>query len=211
MSHKTNNKSGAEFVSRRDREKQRNREAIMEAAIHLFAHKGFNQTKLEDVAEKAEFGKGTLYNYFHSKDDLLVCSIQYALDKVLAFLEQKLTAETDPIQRLHLIVTAIFDYYHANQDILCVVMQQFRMGSRESVHAKMHEQQFARVKQLLTHEVQNAMEQNLIRTGNAERYTEYLTGMIHSQIRALNADDNSRSQTNAHELIDIFINGVTHV
>lgn len=48
------------------------REHILEAAIKVFAEKGFHRSKVKDVANAAGIADGTLYNYFGSKDDLLL-------------------------------------------------------------------------------------------------------------------------------------------
>jgi len=46
------------------------RAAIMDAAAELFATRPFHEVRLDDIAEAARVGKGTLYIYFKSKDDL---------------------------------------------------------------------------------------------------------------------------------------------
>lgn len=51
-------------LTRRDREREARRRAILDAALATFAEKGFEGATLDEVAERAEFGKGTLYNYF---------------------------------------------------------------------------------------------------------------------------------------------------
>ena len=45
---------------------------IINAAAHLFAEKGFHRTTTRDIADAADVSEGTLYNYFESKDDLLL-------------------------------------------------------------------------------------------------------------------------------------------
>jgi AcrR family transcriptional regulator len=45
---------------------------IIKAAAQLFAEKGFHRTTTHDIAEAAEVSEGTLYNYFESKDELLL-------------------------------------------------------------------------------------------------------------------------------------------
>ena len=57
-------------LSRKEREKLFKRFEILNSAIKLFAENGYEKTKLEDIAELAEFGKGTIYNYFETKEDI---------------------------------------------------------------------------------------------------------------------------------------------
>ncbi len=54
-------------TSRKEREKERKRTLILEAAERVFRRKGYQATTMDEVAEEAEFSKGTLYLYFHSK------------------------------------------------------------------------------------------------------------------------------------------------
>ncbi len=45
---------------------------VLTAATELFSDKSFHDVKLEEVAERADVGKGTIYTYFKSKDELFV-------------------------------------------------------------------------------------------------------------------------------------------
>ncbi len=59
-------------LSRRDRERITRRRAILDAALAVFAQKGYEGATLDEIAERAEFGKGTLYNYFpEGKESIL--------------------------------------------------------------------------------------------------------------------------------------------
>lgn len=55
----------------RERKKQRQREAIIEAAVGLFRERGFDQTRVQDILERAEISLGTFYNYFPGKHAVL--------------------------------------------------------------------------------------------------------------------------------------------
>ena len=53
-------------------DKKKKREKILETAITVFAKRGIANTKITDIAEAAQVGKGTIYEYFHSKDLSLI-------------------------------------------------------------------------------------------------------------------------------------------
>jgi TetR/AcrR family transcriptional regulator len=55
---------------RKEREKQRRREDILDAAEKIFFTKGYEISTMDDVAEMAELSKGTLYLYFKSKEEI---------------------------------------------------------------------------------------------------------------------------------------------
>ena len=58
------------ITERKEREKEQRRNDIIDAAEHVFFEKGFDFAKMDDVAEKAELSKGTLYLYFKNREDL---------------------------------------------------------------------------------------------------------------------------------------------
>lgn len=64
-------------LSRRDRERQRHREEMLAAAEAVFSEKGYHGTTVEDVAARAEFSVGTLYNFFGSKEELYQAMIAW--------------------------------------------------------------------------------------------------------------------------------------
>lgn len=57
---------------RKEREKEQRRSDIVDAAEQVFAQKGFGSATMDDVAERAELSKGTLYLYFNTKEELFL-------------------------------------------------------------------------------------------------------------------------------------------
>jgi len=57
-------------LTRKERERLIRKQEIIDASVKLFAGKGFNNTTLDDIAALSEFGKGTIYNYFSSKEEI---------------------------------------------------------------------------------------------------------------------------------------------
>jgi AcrR family transcriptional regulator len=58
-------------LSRRERKKREVRRNIFQAAFELFREQGFDETTIEEIAERADVGKGTVFNYFPRKTSLL--------------------------------------------------------------------------------------------------------------------------------------------
>ncbi len=58
--------------SRRDRKKIATRSQILAAAIDLFSRRGLDAVTIEEIAAAADVGKGTIYNYFATKEDIVV-------------------------------------------------------------------------------------------------------------------------------------------
>src|SRR2546427_10705183 len=84
-------------TSRRQRRSAEIRERLFRAALALFAKKAFAETTVEDITEAADVGKGTFFNYFPSKDHILLAFS----DMQLAKLEQSihgLAASQQPLR-----------------------------------------------------------------------------------------------------------------
>ena len=60
-----------EKISRRERKKIQSKQAILQASVHLFSTKGFQDTSIADIMNEADLGIGTFYNYFESKEEVL--------------------------------------------------------------------------------------------------------------------------------------------
>jgi len=67
---------------RRQRRSAETRERLFRAALDLFAKKGFAKTTVEDITEAADVGKGTFFNYFPSKDHILLAFGEMQLAKL---------------------------------------------------------------------------------------------------------------------------------
>src|SRR5215472_15888581 len=71
-------------TSRRERRSLELRERLFRSALDLFAHKGFAETTVEDITEAAYVGKGTFFNYFPSKDHIMIAFGEMQLSKLEA-------------------------------------------------------------------------------------------------------------------------------
>ncbi len=74
-------------TSRRQRRSAEIRERLFRAALALFAKKGYAETTVEDITEAADVGKGTFFNYFPSKDHILLAFGEMQLGKLEAAIE----------------------------------------------------------------------------------------------------------------------------
>ena len=67
-----NGPKSAQTSTRRERQKREREERILDAATRVFARKGFYGATIRDIAEDADVGDGTIYNYFEDKSDLVI-------------------------------------------------------------------------------------------------------------------------------------------
>ena len=70
--------------NRRERQSLERRERLFRSALDLFARKGFAETTVEDITNAADLGKGTFFNYFPSKEHILLAFAEMQLGKLRA-------------------------------------------------------------------------------------------------------------------------------
>jgi AcrR family transcriptional regulator len=75
-------------LSRRERKKEETRRRIFECAISLFREKGFEETTVDEITEKADVGRGTFFNYFPRKEAVLA----YLSEERVALAEENAAA-----------------------------------------------------------------------------------------------------------------------
>lgn len=72
---------------------------ILDAALQVFAEKGFSATRLEDVAARAGISKGTLYLYFSDKEDIFRSVVEHAVVPNIDQFEDALAGDTRPAEQ----------------------------------------------------------------------------------------------------------------
>ena len=87
-------------LSRREREKLRQRREMLTAAIELFSEKGYHNVAMREIAKKAEFAIGTLYKFFKNKEDLYKSIIVEQADMFHEALTKALAERDDEIEKL---------------------------------------------------------------------------------------------------------------
>lgn len=84
--------------TRSDRRKRRNRQALIEAGYRVMSQKGIDAATMSEIAEIADVGAGTAYNYFSSKDELAICVIEEVMHRLALRIEAVTDTFSDPGQ-----------------------------------------------------------------------------------------------------------------
>ncbi|MBL7136502.1 MAG: TetR/AcrR family transcriptional regulator [Candidatus Marinimicrobia bacterium] len=85
------------------------RKRIITAAIQVFAHDGLSNGKIATIAEKAGIGKGTVYEYFNSKEDIFAAVFHNFFDQLMTGYLPLIEAPMDPKQKIEAIIDFIYD------------------------------------------------------------------------------------------------------
>lgn len=113
-------------------DKEAKKEEIFLAAASVFAEKGFSGTRMEDVAVRAKMGKGTIYEYFKSKDALFFGLYDYLLNEFHKKIYAVMAPDQTPSEALSAIVSATlraFDEWHDYGFLLMDFWKEHRRGT----------------------------------------------------------------------------------
>lgn len=107
-----------ENLPRKERERLVKRQEILKAAREVFAQKGLHAATLDEIAEKAEFAKGTLYGYFQNKDDLFATMLEEEIINFEKSLEQVSREDLPATAKVEKVIKTMLLIFEQNVDFL---------------------------------------------------------------------------------------------
>ncbi len=99
---------------RREREKKQRRSTIIQAAEKLFISRGFETTTMEQIANESEYSKGTLYNYYKSKDELFLAIGIKAYSLIINYSTEFIEKEKPGLKQLMAVGYAYYEFTKDN-------------------------------------------------------------------------------------------------
>jgi TetR/AcrR family transcriptional regulator, cholesterol catabolism regulator len=102
-------------TGRRERHKQQTRERIIAAAAASFAEQGFDGTTVDDIAERADVARATVFNYFSDKQELLRAYLGQRGTRLRALLTDEAAREQDSAARLARLLDTLAAFNTGNE------------------------------------------------------------------------------------------------
>jgi len=110
--------------------KTKKRDRIIEAAVKVFAEKGFFTANVSDVAREAGVADGTIYLYFKNKDDVLISLFEHKMDGILQQFRERLQGIDDPLQKLEYFIQIYFEIIKNDKRLAEVFQVELRQSSK---------------------------------------------------------------------------------
>jgi len=107
-------------------DRERKQREIAVAAMSVFARRGFEATSMREVAEKAGVGKGTIYEYFRSKEELIATSIQVWMEQIVTRIEALVRPIEDPEEKLRTYIDAMVDGFLEDERVTRLILSIFQ-------------------------------------------------------------------------------------
>ena len=117
------------MLPRREREKLRQREEMLAAALDLFAQRGYHNTSMHEIAEKAEFAIGTLYKFFKNKEDLYKSLVLDQSDIFHEALTKAIKEPDDAVEKLRNYIRIKGERFRGNLPFIRLFLAERRGAS----------------------------------------------------------------------------------
>jgi TetR/AcrR family fatty acid metabolism transcriptional regulator len=151
---------------------------IRDAAIRVFARKGFHATRAEEIAEEAGIAVGTIYNYFESKAQILLSIFEREFDEELGLYESLAKSGMSVAERFREILRVHFARLAESRDLAVVLVRERYNSSSEIGDAmtRMHRKMLDRIEKLL----QDGIGQGWLRACNVRMVAPALFAVVQS-------------------------------
>ena len=106
------------------------REAILRAAIKVFANSGYFNSKVADIAREAGVADGTVYLYFKSKEDILHSIFDRSVEDALGAAREQIKRVSDPKEKLRRIALLHLERLGADRDLAVVFQVELRGSTK---------------------------------------------------------------------------------
>ncbi len=173
-----------EKISRKEREYWVHREEILSAAEKVFAAKGFFPTTMSDIARGAEFGTGTLYKYFKSKEELYFTLIEEKVEKINRLVKNKLSQKASAVERIKGALALQFEFVERNRDFFRIYISErnrFEWTAKDELGKGVHEKMIAYIN-LLAEVMVQGIGKGEFRRFNPMDLAHALVGIVNSFI-----------------------------
>jgi AcrR family transcriptional regulator len=100
------------------------REKILAAALEVFSAKGFHGTAVDEIAERAALGKGTVYRHFHSKKGLFSELIRLKVAELEETVQGAIDPHADVLDIIETYLRTYFSFFDRNRDLYRVLIQE---------------------------------------------------------------------------------------
>jgi TetR/AcrR family transcriptional regulator, repressor of fatR-cypB operon len=202
--------------SRKEREKKSRQQDILRAARELFATQGYHATTLEDIAHHAEFGKGTIYNYFASKEELFCAIMDQLTEETVELARSSLAISADsPREKLTAYARAMVAHARDNADLFYIIGREMSQLNPEQRKARI-QQLGARIRsvlKILAKPLEQGIQEGKLKSFDAFSLAALFDSMLRSycanhfgQFKSLQNDGIEDAVT---LIVTIFFDGIT--
>jgi AcrR family transcriptional regulator len=179
------------------------KQAILDAAARVFSGRPFHEALIDEVAAAAAVGKGTIYRYFPTKDDLYFAAILHGFDELKATLALTLSQESSPKRRLERIAREVLSFSRNRPDLYVLLQRDERRFLEREEELQKRRDALSR---LVQETILEGIRRRAFRGIDARVGAELFRGMIRAANRL--GDGVATVDALAAEIVNIFTRGI---
>ncbi|MEW6266306.1 MAG: TetR/AcrR family transcriptional regulator [Thermodesulfobacteriota bacterium] len=187
-------------------EKYRN---ILEAAVKVFARKGFFHARVSEIAREAGVADGTIYLYFHNKDDILISLFEEGMKTVIEKVSLEINQVDDPLEKIRRFALAHLALIENNKDMAEVIQVELRQSTK--FMKEYHNEKFYEYINLISEIVREGQARGVIRPDlNPGIIKRAFFGALDEMSRywVLSSKRKYNIRETAEQIADFFIRGI---
>ncbi|MCH7963968.1 MAG: uroporphyrinogen-III synthase [Bacteroidetes bacterium] len=161
--------------------KQIKRERILDAAAELFSQKSYHEVMMEDVAKMIGVAKGTVYNYFTSKEELYFSIMSLRMENLLNSLAEKIRSEHNSIDSLRTFILHVYMFMMKYQNFFLMYKKE-SLNSESNLCNKLRNLE-DQLKEQLAGIIRNGIKDNLFREVDDEFTANSILGSIYGTVQ----------------------------
>lgn len=182
-------------------------EEILEVAVRLFAQKGYSDTDTQQLADELGVGKGTIYRYFPSKQELFLAAVDRVMQKLLATIEAAIHGIEDPLERVFTGIRTFLRFSAEHPEFVELLIQeraQFKDRKKPTF------QQYREVNVERWRDLYRVlMAEGRVRDMPAERITDVVGDLLYGTIFTnYFAGQQKDAEQQARDIIDVVFQGI---
>lgn len=187
------------------------RDLILDAAQQVFSKKGFHQATVEEIAETAGVGKGTVYLYFPSKKEILVALIEERLKELTRALEERVEAAGAGLrnytEKLRQAISFQMEVLRRSQDFLTVMFRDIgELGQELDKRTREARRAFIAVVEAVIHEGTRKGE---FRNIDPRLASYAIEGMIiHGAVGLTVGEGTQLTDEHVSQVVDLCLHGI---
>lgn len=146
----------------REQKKKATRAAILNAAINLFGERGYERTSVSALAKAAGIGKGTIYSYFSSKNEILLAFCEEELAFIYSEIKKKLDPDAPLAEKMLLVFMSEFRFVTKNKEFGRTLLREMTFPKEITIDKSLKIEE--RFLDLFVRLLQEAQEKGVLRT-----------------------------------------------
>jgi AcrR family transcriptional regulator len=186
---------------------ERRTDEILHVAATLFAERGFAGTDTQELADRVNIGKGTLYRYFPSKRELFLAAADRAMGRLREYLDAAIGTRDDPLEQIVAAIEAFLGFFDQHPEFAELLIQEralFR-DRKKPTYIEHREKNLERWQQLY----RSLIDAGRVRSMPVQRITSVISDLVYGTMFTNHVAGRQRSlREQADDIVEIVFYGI---